>query len=576
MLCFEAHAQYTLKIAMEGADEDLIMERADSLSVRRTLDSLRYLNWEKGHLENYFENLNLKDSVWETTFIRGVKYSLVQIQIDSANLPLIDQSNLRIKDYLNKPIRLNSIKDLSASTLRFLENTGYPFATAQLKNSHVKNGQVSAELDIIRGPFITYDTILIEGNVNLRQSFLQRHLNFRKGEAYDRENVLKLKQKIQNLPYLQLSNDPLIKFVNEKAELQLNLKPKNASRFDFLIGIQQNQAPNGTQEYTITGEFTAEMLNKLGFGEHMFVEYKRLRPETQELELRFNYPYVFNQPFGIDSRFKLFRNTNQFIELDANLGIQYVLDGRDQLKGFWSYKSSRLLEIDTVQILNSRQLPNNLDVSYNGLGLSILVDRTDYRFNPRRGFDAALSGTIGFKNIIPNVAIQGLSNSEIDFSTSYDSLDLRTYQFELHFDGAYYIPVLNNLIIKSRNQSALKWSPGRIYRNELYRIGGNRLLRGFDEQSVLSQFYSVFSFELRFLLAEQNSNFSLSLPFIDYGITYSEEREIRWDQPFGVGVGLNFETGAGLFNFAIAAGKQLQNSLDFNNLKVHFGYESLF
>jgi hemolysin activation/secretion protein len=49
-----------------------------------------------------------------------------------------------------------------------------------------------------------------------------------------------------------------------------------------------------------------------------------------------------------------------------------------------------------------------------------------------------------------------------------------------------------------------------------------------------------------------------------------------WDTAIGLGLGLNFATKAGIFNVSFAAGSRLNNPIDFNNTKVHFGFISLF
>lgn len=575
----QVKAQYTLKL---NVDKDLAQTNIkqdyslrDSLGVFTLLDSLRSVLYKEGYLAHSFDDVSFKDNAFRTNLHLGSIYEFADLELDPKDIPLLDLADLRLSDFNGKKISQERINKLFEKSVDHLNQSGFPFAKAGLKNTKISNGKLSGQLDFHKGAFITYDSIYLTGKVPLSNHYLEQYLGIKRDQPYEEKIVKEIKQRMQNLAFMQLEEDPSIRFVNDEAEIHLKTKPKKSSRFDFLIGIQQNQTPEGLR-YTLTGEFTVEVLNRLGQGEYMFAEYKRLRPETQELELRFAYPYLPRLPIGIDAKFKLFRNSTEFLDLDSELGVQYNFNGRDILKGFWKYQTNRLLDIDSSGILNTQRLPENLDVQFQGVGLSMTRERLDYRFNPRKGYNIQLTGTVGFKKIIENPGIESLRNEQVDFANSFDSLNLNSYQYELHSKLAYYQPILSNLIIKTSNQSAYKGSAARIYNNEFFRIGGNRIMRGFDEQSIFTQFYSVFSFELRFLLAQANSNFTLSLPFIDYGFTYNPDREKAWDQPYGMGIGLNFETGAGLFNFAIAAGKQLENSLDFNNLKVHFGYESLF
>jgi len=113
-----------------------------------------------------------------------------------------------------------------------------------------------------------------------------------------------------------------------------------------------------------------------------------------------------------------------------------------------------------------------------------------------------------------------------------------------------------------------------LFDNELFRIGGNRLLRGFDEQSILTDFYAIATAEFRVIL-DQNS--FLSFPFIDYGRVNSlRDGNRSWENTIGAGIGLNFATGAGIFNVSFAIGRRDDVPVDFSNAKIHFGYVSLF
>ncbi|MBK8568141.1 MAG: BamA/TamA family outer membrane protein [Saprospiraceae bacterium] len=93
------------------------------------------------------------------------------------------------------------------------------------------------------------------------------------------------------------------------------------------------------------------------------------------------------------------------------------------------------------------------------------------------------------------------------------------------------------------------FSEEKVYQNEQFRIGGNRLLRGFDEESVFATLFAVFTLEYRLLIG-QNSYF---YTFGDYG--YVEDKRIgqpsRYDNPLGFGGGLTFETSAGVFGISL-------------------------
>jgi hemolysin activation/secretion protein len=109
------------------------------------------------------------------------------------------------------------------------------------------------------------------------------------------------------------------------------------------------------------------------------------------------------------------------------------------------------------------------------------------------------------------------------------------------------------------------------FRNELFQIGGYRLLRGFDEESIFTSKYVVGTLEYRYLLG-LNSNF---FAFSDIG--YSSNPVIRQSNTYiGAGVGLSFETKGGIFNISYAAGKRNDINFNIKQSKIHFGFVSIF
>jgi len=122
-------------------------------------------------------------------------------------------------------------------------------------------------------------------------------------------------------------------------------------------------------------------------------------------------------------------------------------------------------------------------------------------------------------------------------------------------------------------QSGLKLAQEDLFLNELYRLGGSKQLRGFDEQTVFSDIYNILTLEYRLLLGEN----SYLAAFGDYGFVRNDLLDTnKWDNPIGIGAGLNFETGAGIFGISTAVGKTREIPFNFRNAKIHFGYLSVF
>ena len=113
-----------------------------------------------------------------------------------------------------------------------------------------------------------------------------------------------------------------------------------------------------------------------------------------------------------------------------------------------------------------------------------------------------------------------------------------------------------------------------VFLNELFQIGGYKLLRGFDEESIYATQYLVGTAEYRFIVGQNSYIFS----FVDAGWTQSKYQNFNQnDNYLGGGIGLVFETKLGLLNVSYAVGKA--DNVPFNlseASKIHFGYVNYF
>jgi len=575
LLSVIAQAQdHTLTIRIETPDEQQEKIVAiDSVRMVYYTDSLVNAWKSDGYLNAEVDTIRGNTISSTAQLYQGYRYDKLKMDLDPKTINLLQEAGMANVRWIGDTYSHQRVRDAMDKILIYLENNGYPFATVKMDSVQVDKGSITSKLLVDKKNLVLMDTLDITGDANVSMVFLKRYLDIQAGDPYSLKKILDVKRKITSLPYCQLKSDPTISFVNRKAVLRLELQKKQASTFDFIIGVLPNNV-NGQREFIITGEFKGDLYNELGYGERIFAKFERLKPETQEIELKFNMPYLGSLPFGIDTDFGLYRSSTNFLDLKSKVGLQYLFSGLNYIDASWYFNSSRLIEIDTNSIVTRKRLPTQLDVNYTGGGVGVSIEKVDYRFNPGRGWRGSINSTVGIKSIVPNNTIQSISEDGISFENAYDTLNLSTFQAELHANIEYYQPIGTWATVKTSIRSAYKYNQDQLYDNELFRIGGNRLLRGFDEQSILTDLYAVATAEFRVIL-DQNS--FLSFPFIDYGRVHSlRDGNKSWENTFGAGIGLNFATGAGIFNVSFAIGKRDDVPVDFSAAKIHFGYVSLF
>ncbi len=546
-------------------------EPRDSISAINELRQTILKLQNEAFLEASIDSLTLQDSIFNVYFHLGKTYEWANMTNGNVENTFLEQVGFREKLYQNKPFNYRDVVEMQERLLEYAENNGYPFASVWLDNIIVKNGEISATLFMNKGRLVIFKDVNIVGDAKISKAYLKNYLGLKSGSLYSKDKVLKVRTRLRELPFLKESRNTTVNFEDKDATVNLFVKKKKASRFDFLIGILpggqgNNPAQEQRDKLLLTGTFDAEMHNQFGLGEKIFASFERLRPETQQLELSFAYPYILDLPFGLDLNFKQYKRDTTYTDVFFDAGLQYLFEGGNYVKAFWNNASSNLITVDTVAIKNGIA-PNNLDVSNRSYGLEFSLQKLNYRYNPRKGWSIFFRGGAGFKKIPENNKIL-----EVDESF-YDSLQLKTFQFRVNGGLEKYFPVLNNIAIKTAIHGGIIFSEADIYQNEQFRIGGNKILRGFDEESIFATSYAVFTVETRLLIG-QNSYF---YAFGDFA--YVEDKTTTndgIDQPYGMGLGLTFETGVGVFGLSLAVGSQQQNPINFGNPKIHFGYVNYF
>jgi outer membrane translocation and assembly module TamA len=293
------------------------------------------------------------------------------------------------------------------------------------------------------------------------------------------------------------------------------------------------------------------------------------------LNLGYNQPYIFNSPFGFDLLFDLFKKDSSFLQINAQVGAQYSLNTRQSGKLFVQFQTTSLLSggVDTNLVKSQKQLPANIDVKSVNVGLSYEWMNTDYKFNPRRGNEISVTTTIGLKNIQQNNEIVSLKDPFFNYASLYDSVKAENYQLRSKFSFAHYFPISKLTTLKAMLSGGIFASPV-IFRNELFQIGGYKLLRGFDEESIYASRYIVATAEYRILI-DRNSYLFI---FTDAGFVKNKYQSVNINNNFmGGGLGILYETKLGLLNLSYGIGKR--DDVKFNlreSSKLHFGYINYF
>jgi outer membrane protein assembly factor BamA len=506
----------------------------------------------------------------------GEQYKWVQINTDSIDNKLLDAIGWNARQFKNKKIDFTRLQQQEERILNYFESNGYPFAEVSLENIVISGDRIKGDLAVKKGPFYHIDSIRIFGKAKIKNLFLQHYLGISNGSIYNNQKLKEVTQRIQQLSYLQEPQPWDVTMMGSGSVLNLYLQPKRSSEINVLVGFLPGNATTGKTQ--VTGDVHLDLKNALGSGENILVNWQQLQPQSPRLNLGYNHPYIFNSLFGIDFSFNLLKRDSSYLQLNGVIGLQYILSANQSGKIFYQNERSYLLSggFDTNRILITRTLPPNIDVSSGNFGVSYNFINTNYRLNPRRGNELEITAAAGIKKITKNNDIINLkdpANPGFMFNSLYDSIKLKSYRLRVTASAVHYAPVGKSSTLKAALSVGWFQSP-QIFQNELFQIGGYRLLRGFDEESIYANKYAVFTAEYHYLVGINSYFFGFS----DVGITHTNYSSTRYSNNFiSVGIGLEFETKFGLLNLSYALGKRNDTKFDIrNSSKIHFGYINYF
>jgi outer membrane protein assembly factor BamA len=580
---FTGWAQYALHIIPVDRDSVFIQKQlglTTSFKARQTCTEYIYgllaLLQGKGYVAASIDSIAYGDKSASLRLYVGEAWRWAQIDTRHTDPTLLAAVGWNGKTFSRRPMDMRMFRIRQQLMLDYLENNGYPFAKISLDSIVLKEfSEVSAVLRVDKGPLYKIDSIRIFGTAKISNDFLQRYLNIPNGSIYRKEKLEAITKKILELTYVQEQQPWNMTMLGEGSVINLYLKPKKSSEVDAIVGFLPSTDPALGNKVVVTGEATINLQNTLGNGETMRLDWQQLQSGSPRLDILFQQPYIFHSPFGLNASFDLYKQDSTFINVNLTVGAQYALSANQNGSVFLQEASSSLLNIDTAEIIASHALPPEADISSLSLGVTYNFNNTNYRFNPRRGNEFDFLGSAGTKTVKQNAQISQLTDptdSGFNFASLYDTVKLHSFQFLVRLTGAHYFPIGRAATLKLGFSGGVYSSPN-TYRNDLFMIGGYKLLRGFDEQSILASQYAVGTLEYRYLTGLNSFMFT----FVDVGWAKNNVSSYNLNSLFiGTGLGLAFETKAGIFNMSFAVGRTSETPFDFHDTKIHLGYVSFF
>lgn len=502
---------------------------------------------KKGYMLANIDSLNWQSDTAYVHFYVGPKLERIVVNINEEDERLIRKIPGVSERWLQRiAFNKREIASMVKKVGDHLRDNGHPFAAVSLDVSEIKSPNTHANLVIKRGPKVNVKAIFIKGNAQINKKFIINAIAIREGDLYDQSKLNDISARVSQIQFISEIKPHELLFTEEGVEIYIYLESNPVSLVNGIVGLQPDPV---TQENIITGDVRLKLQNIIKRGELFNINWRSLQPTTQDLDIRLVFPFLFNTPFGIDTKFDLYKQDSSFLTTNLNLGVQYFLRGGNYIKAFYEADNSNVLSggVSSVE--------NFVSVSTNRYGIGVMRQQFDYLPNPSRGLRVSVEASAGQRS-----SNEGNSDTLVRATTFKGSLEVDAY-----------VPLAKRHVLRLANRTMTYYAP-EIFSNEAFRFGGLQWQRGFNEEVLRATTLSTFTVEYRFLV-DRNSH---AFAFFDQSIYERTYDGYLKDDPFGFGAGFSFGTNIGIFSISYALGQQFDNPILIRDGKVHFGYVAFF
>ena len=542
---FLAQEKYELKFSNTTLKKKfpkfILIDTSIALSANKSVRSLGSSLIDKG----YFLYALEPDSASKQLSVReGNRFNEIEIRnLQDAELSIFKKKN---KSGSFSP---NELSLFLADKISLFANQGFPFVNISLDSVEIEDLKIRAVLKLSKGRYFSLKKIHLRGDSSISNKTIQGIIDYSIDEVYAEKKIGEIDRKIKQTSFLSTIKPSEIMYTSEGFELFLYLKSTKVSYVRGALGLQPNPV---SQKMALTGELNLKLENALKKGELLKFNWRSIKPQTQRMNLNFNYPYLFQSPFGIESQLLLYKRDSTFLDLNTELNLSYALKNGFRIRAHYRFMSSSILSGGAA----SSEFSSLNSYRTNAYGLSIERSVLDNLVNPSRGRVLNAKLYVGQRTLLGD---------------SMDAVTEKNTTYSGQFLYREYISIFPRHVLLFGLLFDFYTSP-TIFDNELYRFGGLNTLRGFNEEQLFASTKAQLTFEYRFLL-DENSNV-----FLFYDQCFYENASLNYynDHPLGFGGGISFGSKIGIFSITYALGREFSNPIDFRSSKIHFGYTAYF
>ena len=459
--------------------------------------------------------------------------------IEISNKSAFDENIVKILNKYTengKLIRFKQIESVTKEITEILSEGGYPFGKVGFINYELVNPTtIKLEMEIQYGSKRNIDKVIVKGYENFPKNFIKNIFKPGKSNSLDVDKALSLANKIDKTGFARNIKDPEILFTKDSSSLYLYIDKIRRNIFDGFLSFDTDE---NSGKINIEGYAKINLINTFNGGEKINFDFRSQKNQDRSLNSDVYIPYVFGTPLNLKYGLNLIQKDSSYTSNENLIDIDMIFGNIRAGLGLQTNKSTSEEAIENVENFKSKLI--NVFSEY------IILDNSD-QLIPEL-FKISLRYGSGLKEQLG------------------DKTNFSKYSLELHKKF--------NLSSKFKLQSSItrrKINSKNLVNNELLRFGGYNSIRGYDENSIFADGYSLLKTSLNYYL-----NDTIYIYTIFDLANYSNEILDLNEDIYSGGIGFSSRTDNGIVSISYSKGNNWGNSFNLKNAKINVIFVTFF
>jgi len=435
-----------------------------------------------------------------------------------------------------KLIRFKQIESVTKEITEILSEGGYPFGKVGFINYKLVNPTtIKLEMEIQYGSKRNIDKVIVKGYENFPKNFIKNIFKPGKSNSLDVDKALSLANKIDKTGFARNIKDPEILFTKDSSSLYLYIDKIRRNIFDGFLSFDTDE---NSGRINIEGYAKINLINTFNGGEKINFDFRSQKNQDRSLNSDVYIPYVFGSPLNLKYGLNLIQKDSSYTSNENLIDIDMIFGNIRSGLGLQTNKSTSEEAIENVENFKSKLI--NVFSEY------IILDNSD--------------------QLIPELFKISLRYGSGLKEQSGEKTNFSKYSVELHRKF--------NLSSKFKLQSSItrrKINSKNLVNNELLRFGGYNSIRGYDENSIFTDGYTLLKTSLNYYL-----NDTIYIYTIFDLANYSNEILDLDEDIYSGGLGFSSRTENGIISISYSKGNRWGNSFNLKNAKINVIFITFF